>query len=293
MPVPSNPTLSVLIAEGFSKAGVDNPGSTLTTRATDVWAEEIKDDIIQRSGRKLKPLYTERIAICTIGVSKYDNPSDFLSDMSLEMLDGDTGTAQAGSSSTVTLSATEANTDLIGKEIVITSGVGVGQIRQIISYDTSTKIATVSDDFDTSPDATSGYMLVKYKSPVYDDIPSNMALDQSMMQSGKATRYYPIGTSTYGAFVLNRVPDKAYAIRQRYYADLKRIDTDGSLISTLYDKWRNVWTLGIAWRAAEHENTVDRDRFEVQYQREIAANIPQEIDGKDVNWLTERVGDYL
>lgn len=293
MSAPSYPTLSDIISEGFSKAGVDNPGSTLTTRATNVWAEEIKDDIIQSSGRKLKPLYTERIAICTVGVSKYDNPSDFLSDMSLEMLDGDTGTAQGGTSSTITLSASETNTDLVGREIIITSGLGVRQIRQIISYDTSTKIATVSESFSTSPDATSGYMLVKYKSPVYDDIPANMALDQSMMQSGKATRYYPIGSATYGAFVLNRVPDKAYAMRQRYYADLKRIDTSGDLMSTLYDKWRNVWTMGIAKRAAEHENTVDRDRFAAQYQREIMANIPQEMDGKDVNWLTERVGDYL
>lgn len=292
MSAPSYPSLSDLIDEGFEKAGVDSPSSALTSRATNAWMAEIKDDISDKSARKLKPLYTERIKVCTIGQSKYDNPSDFFSDMSLEILDGDSNTAQSGTSSTITLSSTETNTDLIGREIVITSGAGLGQIRQIIGYNSSTKVATVSDDFSTAPDSTSGYMIVKYKSPVYDSLPANMVTDQNMMQVGKATRYYPVGNSAQGSFILGMIPDKAYPLRQRYFADLKRIDVDGDLMATLYDRWRTVWTLGIAKRAAFHENTVEKEELKAEYLEALYRVIPKDIDGKDVNRITEQVTDY-
>lgn len=71
-----------------------------------------------------------------------------------------TGTAQAGSTSTTIRLATGASTtDNIynGMYVLITSGTGSGQTRQITSYVGSTRTATVSQAWTTTPDATSVY----------------------------------------------------------------------------------------------------------------------------------------
>jgi hypothetical protein len=72
----------------------------------------------------------------------------------------DNGTAQGGTSTTITLkSATSYTTDdaCNGFSLHITGGTGAGQHRLISDYVAATKIATVSKAFDTAPDATSNY----------------------------------------------------------------------------------------------------------------------------------------
>jgi hypothetical protein len=72
----------------------------------------------------------------------------------------DTGSAQAGSASTITLkSATSFTADdqPNGMFIKITAGTGAGQTRHIEDYVASTKVVTVYSDWDTAPDATSNY----------------------------------------------------------------------------------------------------------------------------------------
>jgi hypothetical protein len=73
--------------------------------------------------------------------------------------DGRTGTAQAGASTTITLDASASATDDIynGSTITITGGTGAGQIRVISDYVGSTKVATVSIAWSTTPDNTSTF----------------------------------------------------------------------------------------------------------------------------------------
>ena len=73
--------------------------------------------------------------------------------------DGRVGTAQAGSSNTITLDSSSLSTDDIynGSTITITAGTGSGQIRIISDYVGSSKVATVSENFTTQPDATSEF----------------------------------------------------------------------------------------------------------------------------------------
>ena len=73
--------------------------------------------------------------------------------------DGDTGTAQAGGSSTITLKSGALATDDIynGATVRITGGTGNGQTRIISDYVGSSKVATVSSAWTTQPDATSTY----------------------------------------------------------------------------------------------------------------------------------------
>lgn len=72
----------------------------------------------------------------------------------------ETGTAQAGASSTITLKAATRFTSDDEPNLMyirITSGTGSGQIRRISDYVASTKVATVYNAWDTAPDSTSAY----------------------------------------------------------------------------------------------------------------------------------------
>jgi len=72
----------------------------------------------------------------------------------------DTGTAQAGSSNTITLKAATSYTSddqPNGMFIRITAGTGAGQVRHVEDYVASTKVLTVYPAWDTAPDATSQY----------------------------------------------------------------------------------------------------------------------------------------
>ncbi len=73
----------------------------------------------------------------------------------------DEGQAQAGGATTITLAATAPVLDdvLVGGYVVITSGLGFGQVRVVVAYDGTTKIATVDRAWSINPDATSDYLV--------------------------------------------------------------------------------------------------------------------------------------
>jgi hypothetical protein len=71
----------------------------------------------------------------------------------------DSGTLQAGTSTTVTLKATASATNDVynGMYVNITGGTGSGQTRLIVDYNGTTKVATVYEAFTVTPDGTSTY----------------------------------------------------------------------------------------------------------------------------------------
>ncbi len=72
----------------------------------------------------------------------------------------DTGTAQGGGASTITLKSGtnySSDDDPNGMWVTLTSGTGSGQERYISDYVASTKVATVYPAWTTQPDATTGY----------------------------------------------------------------------------------------------------------------------------------------
>lgn len=71
------------------------------------------------------------------------------------------GTAQAGGTNTITLDAGASATNDLYHEatIIITGGTGAGQGRIIETYNGATKVATVNDDWEVVPDATSQFVL--------------------------------------------------------------------------------------------------------------------------------------
>lgn len=72
------------------------------------------------------------------------------------------GTAQAGAAGTITLAAGTSFADNLinGATVYVVSGTGAGQSRVIHAWDNTTKIASISPNWTTNPDATSVYKLV-------------------------------------------------------------------------------------------------------------------------------------
>ena len=78
-----------------------------------------------------------------------------------------TGTAQAGASGSITLHAgADSNDDFFtGMYVTITANTGSGQSRLITDYDGSTKVASVTPNWDTNPDSTSTFKIVGFADP--------------------------------------------------------------------------------------------------------------------------------
>ena len=76
----------------------------------------------------------------------------------------DSGTAQGGTSTTITLKSSSSSTNdyFNGLYITITGGTGAGQIRIIESYVGSTKVATVDRAWTTAPNSTSTYSITSW-----------------------------------------------------------------------------------------------------------------------------------
>lgn len=293
MSTPSNPTESEIIAEALAMAGERNPTTAITERAG-TWISEVKNDI-WRKEKKLRSLMKTCYAILQKGQSRYAYPSSFASDLSMTILDGNrTGTAQSGTTSTITLDSGETalDSDLIGREIIVTSSTGVGSFSQIIAYNSSTKVATVTPDFETSPDSTSTYLIVDQEY----DVEQRPLIDYAKFHSGAITRptkFFPIGDEDYGEFLFNCPPDKLYGARLRYYANIMTLDTSSTLYSTILLQWRNIFSQGIIYRKFRDAND-DRanDEFS-KYRGELQSLINREKYGTDLSFMRDTVSDFM
>jgi len=294
MSAPTAPTLATLVSEALKKAGQSNPSSALTTRAQDQWMEEIKNDVlVMAGGRKLKPLYTTSISVTVDGKGRYSNPTDYFSDMTIEILDGvNRGTATAGASGSITLGKNEG--DIVGSEILVTSGTGVGSMSQCASFNSSTLVATVSPNFTTAPTNGSTYMIIDRfyrltEEPIF-------TLDNGINLRGVPSSFYPLGDADYGEFELSPTPyntdSHVFGIRMRYYANLLTLDLAGTLISTLYQRWRNLWVNGVTAKALDELNDTRTDKAYSIYKESLSAVVYRDAYGLDMSNLQPKVMDY-
>ena len=126
MASPVDPTATSIVTEGLRHAlsgQIPTPGDIV--RGKD-WLEEVKNDIVRKE-KRLRSLYFTSADILTEGISLYSNPSDYGSDLTFTLMSGETtGTAQAGTASSLTLASDEGITEanILGKELLITGGTG-------------------------------------------------------------------------------------------------------------------------------------------------------------------------
>lgn len=294
MASPTAPTLASICSEALSSAGYSNPSSALTARAQNQWMEEIKNDVFFLA-KKLKSLHTTSYAVTTTGVHRYSNPTDYGSEMTLTLLNGTySGTAQGGSSAGVTLSASETvgSDFIVGKYILITSGTGKNSCSQCISYDTSTKSASVSPNFTTAPVNGDGYLIIDDYTVLSPKPVWNVDELRLPTLRDKPSNFSPIGDADYGEFILYPTPDKVYGLQMRYYANLMTLDLAGTLIGTLYQRWRNIFTQGVYAKALKDMDDVRADNEIQKYNSYLQTLILREQYGVDLSNLQITVRDF-
>jgi hypothetical protein len=292
MGIPANPTLNSLVLEGLAKGGEGDPSNSLISRANG-WMEEIKNDIWKRI-KGLKFLQITSHGVIPRGQSKYSNPADFASNLNLTLLDGMiTGTAQAGSPSSITLAASETTPEgkLIGKEILVLSGSGQASLSQITSYDETTKVVGVSPNFFAAPSVGSTYLVINSEYPVLEKH-VGMIQDFKSLSLGRPEYFFPIGDEDYGEFILNCPPNKQYGARLRYYASIMKLDTSGTLMSTLYLHNRNLWLNGIKWKILDENKHAEMSIARQEYFGELNKLVFADAYGIDMNNLQQKVVDY-
>lgn len=294
MSAPSAPTLTELVTEGLKKAGNSNPSSAQITRASSYWMEEIKADIFEEA-KTLKFLHSTTYRVLDKGNHRYSYPTDFSSDLSLELMYGTyTGTATGGASGSITLSATEAvSSDFaIGKYILVTSGTGKNSCSQITAYNTSTKVATVTPNFATAPVSGDGYMIIDTYYPLTQSPVWNLDTFNQPTIKNRPTTFYPIGDSDDGEYLVYPTPDQTYGVQIRYYSNLMKLDTAGTLMTTLYQRWRNLWIQGVYMKALQEKDDVRVSQETQKYYSALRRLIARETYGMDLYNLNACVTDY-
>lgn len=291
MALPVAPTLTSIVTEALRKASYTNIPTLIQTRAETEWIDEIKSAImndVNKNSRKLKQLFKTSFTVTTTGIHRYSNPSDYSSDLNLVLLTGsNTGTATAGSSNSITLAATEDVTAAfaVGKYLLVTSGTGIYSASQISAYNATTKVGTVSPDFSVTPANGDGYMIIDRMRDLKERDITKFDLI-SATSKAEPTHYYTIGSPTYGEFILYPTPDAVYGLQMRYYVDLLRVDLASTLMSTLYEKWRNMWVDGIYVKALQNIDDPNASRETKKfYEYTLPAFLNKEAHGVEWNDL--------
>ena len=112
---------------------------------------------------------------------------------------GGNGTAQAGSTNTITLASSETSTNNAAKSMLVclASGTAANQARIIVAYDGASKVATVSPDWEVIPDNTTKYATVPFGQGDLGMIRGDLAAATSFQ---KALASSPSGTVDHSAF---------------------------------------------------------------------------------------------
>lgn len=301
MAVPSTPSVANLVTEAYNKVGIAVPGATKVTRATDFFLEEVKNDLWTkarktRGNTRFKSLRTFDVQLTTVGKSKYDFPSDYDEIISMTLLDGThSDTATAGAAATITLAADEdaSEEEAVGNYIYFISGTGADvsdNLRQIIAYNTTTKVATIDRAWTTNPDATTVYVIVDEVIELgMEHVEDIGGLGGSNMTIGQPSGFTLVSEAENERFILDKPADKAtYGILVRYYANIHELDLAGTHYARLLQNWRWVFTYGVAAKVAEDE---DDDKYGVLTQ-EYETRVEGLID-KEVPFLDEFEGFEL
>lgn len=295
MASPSVPTITTLSTDALKDVGYSTPSTAQLTRAAE-FAEQIKNDlIILAEGRKFKSLYTTSVLVTTNGQGRYANPTDYFSDLSVTALYGTKiGTAQTGAAGSVTLASGHGYTEaeLIGKEVLIYEGTGIGSLSQTTGL--SGDVNSVTPDFTTAPDNTSKYMFIEQYIKLKEGNYLNQGDRLTIPEKGEPVWFTPIGNVDSGEIIIAPVPYNTtapYGLSMRYYANLMTADLTGTLMSTLYQRWRNLWITGIQAKQLFED---DDNRWQIkmrEYGTHLQAVVMRETYGMNLSNLQCKVVD--
>lgn len=292
MSAPTAPTISLIAAIALADAGYPTPSATMTAQAEGPWTRAIKNDVWVKQ-KRLKCLQTSEVAIVTTGLSRYSNPDDYASGLSLTLMGGTFGTAQTADAGSITLAASEATSDVVGREILIYSGTGIGSLSQVYAYNATTKVASVSPAWATTPVVGDGYMIVTDYTPLRE-APA-WRLDELRFPTAvqKPSMFHQIGDEDFGEFIFDTVPDTTYGLRMRYYGNLMTLDTASVTLATFYSRFEHVVYKGLFAKALRRK---DDDRWlaaEADYKKDLHDACKEETYGSDISDMQSQVKDFF
>lgn len=265
MSIPAQPTATTICTEAYKLFGINTPTSAQITRATDYGLEMVKSDL-KNMGLEWDFLRTTTWLPMTVGVSYVQLPTDYAKLLSARLLDGSSrSTLQTAAASTATLASTEgAGSEIVGKWLVITSGTGINQAKQVKSYDTSTKVATLESSWTTTPVTSDGYLIVdSHKeldySPVFD-----YNTIHTPGASGEPSIATTKGDAAEGDLYTDKAADKVYAIELEYYADINKIDLTATIYSRILRLLNHLFIQGVfVWLLQDDQRMViETQRYE-------------------------------
>jgi hypothetical protein len=265
MAVPVSPTPTSLVTQALKRAGRTTPSSTQIQEALDHQLQEVKADLMLVASTHPNLLATAT-TVTTRGQQRYAVPPDHNEQQSITLLDGPDslrGTCQGGSTTTVIFAATLDVTEdsIVGKYVLITSGSGIEQYREIIAYVPSTKTATIDLDWLIIPTVGTTYLIATQYTQLW---PSDIATEFDRLDA-PTTIGTPVLASLSGQeFLLYPVPDKStYGLINRYWVDLSSLDESSTLFTQLLTEWRSLWIQGIAVKSMQR---FDEDRYQKELQ---------------------------
>ncbi len=269
-----------IVKEGLRRAGFSDPDAELLNRAENIWLGELVNEIVTSARATgygvLKPFETTAYAIGVINQSRYALPDDYDHRLSVAILDGThTDTVVSGDSASVTLASDEdiSVADAEGRHVLITAGTAKGQYRQIVDYNSTTKVVTTATSFDTSKTPLSGdtYLIVDDEQRVFFEYVRTLDEQFIAREVGE-----PQDVGIFNSELLfDRPLDKTYGLKLRYYADPAKIARSDSRWTDLYTRWQHLLTLGIQRYA--YEDADDETRFATRFVEKWQAALIAQI----------------
>jgi len=261
MAIPTAPTATTLVTESYKRAKIPSPGAAEITRAEDFLLIEILKIIAQAQNWRV--LEETSVAITQAYVPRYSLPADFNKAIEGTLFKTSySGTAQAGSASTMTLASGETITQVLaqGGILIPTSGAAKGEFRRITSYDTGTKIATITPDFTNTPGADD-YMIVSSMDDEID-LPYSRTAKLRMYSTPSTPKRIDLYNDE---LYLDPTPDAGpYAMQIRHQLDIAQIDVTSSRMTTIYTAWEPLLVQGVL---ALIYQSRDDDRYDKAFEK--------------------------
>ena len=271
MAVPSNLTPTQVVTEALKWGGRTVPTSAQITDGLTLYMAAVKSDL-HRVAPCHPSLLTQTTVPTQIGLSKYDWPVDAEEISSINLIDtrdetGWTGTAQAGSSSSITLAAgfDNAGIEMRGRYVHNTTPAVTGK-GQILTYDNATKVAGLTAVDGTAFAAATPYMIEAMRWEVKKRTSYHM---NAWEQSYELTRpRQMIMRGRTGVF--DKAPDRVYIMEWEYWAALDRLDDAGAVFLRHLREWNALYFQGIGIRVMTRFDE-DRRNTETQIYNQMLA----------------------
>lgn len=276
MAVPDNPTVSEIIIQGMQEAGqytVTTAQSAYLSFKANQW-ETIKAEIWNacQTDRFLEGLSCR---VISEGSTEIIEPDDFDSEINVQLFwcaDEYRGTAQAGSSTTITLASSFSadEDDIKGRRIFITDGAGKNAQRVINAYNDTTKVVTV-ETWPTSgsnPNSTSEYVIgMQSEKLVRRDY------EYFSKQTGRPRQYSRRNWN----IELAPTADEDYPVLLTYRANLTLMDEASDQFITHLRRRRHLWIQGVKVKTMAKFDDERRPLEEQIWERMLAQYSAQNV----------------